>query len=95
MNQHTPVKDLYMPGKPQPSKLRDEFLAANYDEAPHSCDVPDCPGALNKRKLEAFEELVAQLAYLVAYNGAKGLSNNADYNHLVVELQEALAKAKL
>lgn len=23
--------------------------------APHDCDDPECPGAINKRKLEAFE----------------------------------------
>ena len=30
-------------------------------ELPHSCDDPDCPGAVNKRKLEMFEEMVAAL----------------------------------
>ena len=29
--------------------------------APHFCDIPNCPGPENKRKLEAFEELLAAL----------------------------------
>ena len=32
--------------------------------APHSCDVPGCPGPENKRKLEAFEDLLAALQML-------------------------------
>lgn len=27
--------------------------------APHACDEPDCPGPVNKRKLEAFDQLLA------------------------------------
>jgi hypothetical protein len=26
--------------------------------APHECDMPDCPGNANRRKLEAFDELL-------------------------------------
>ena len=29
--------------------------------APHDCDVPGCPGPVNKRKLEAFDSLLAAL----------------------------------
>ena len=29
--------------------------------SPHDCDVPNCPGPVNKRKLEAFDELLAAL----------------------------------
>ena len=29
--------------------------------APHHCMMPDCPGPVNKRKLEAFEDLLAAL----------------------------------
>ena len=34
--------------------------------SPHACEVPGCPGPVNKRKLEAFEELLAALEGLLA-----------------------------
>ena len=33
--------------------------------APHYCMMPDCPGPVNKRKLEAFADLLAALQVLV------------------------------
>ena len=42
-----------------------EILAEHYHlvapTAPHDCDVTDCPGPENKRKLAAFEELLGVL----------------------------------
>ena len=29
--------------------------------APHDCDMPNCPGPVNKRKLEAFDELLTRV----------------------------------
>ena len=41
--------------------------------SPHSCEVLDCPGPVNKRKLEAFEGLLEALKDLVAlYAGSLG-----------------------
>jgi len=36
-------------------------LLARFDEVPHDCADATCPGAVNKRKLEAFEGLRLQL----------------------------------
>ena len=36
--------------------------------APHDCDVPGCPGPVNKRKLEAFEQLLAAALEVHAYD---------------------------
>lgn len=33
-------------------------LIAAAPTAPHECDVPDCPGNINRRKLEAFPDLL-------------------------------------
>ena len=54
----------------QPSRLylfdgTDEFpklqgtTSVDTATAPHECDMPGCPGPVNKRKLEAFDELLA------------------------------------
>ena len=50
--------------------------------APHFCDVPDCPGPVNKRKLEAFEELLDSLVRLIDSNGG------CDFDFTSDELQE-------
>ena len=34
--------------------------------APHDCDDPHCPGNINRRKLEAFDEIRQALVVLVA-----------------------------
>jgi hypothetical protein len=36
----------------------------NRYEVPHRCDVPNCPGAVNKRKLEAFDEMLEAIRNL-------------------------------
>ena len=33
--------------------------------APHDCMMPDCPGPVNKRKLEAFDDMLAGTQRLV------------------------------
>lgn len=37
---------------------------ADEDEVPHDCTDPTCPGAVNKRKLEAFEGLYKEVLAL-------------------------------
>lgn len=46
------------PADPGVIDLGTAKLFALSDTAPHDCDVPGCPGPVNKRKLEALEELV-------------------------------------
>jgi len=36
-------------------------LIAAAPTAPHECDIPGCPGVENKRKLDAFDDLLASL----------------------------------
>ena len=40
----------------------DAALLALAPTAPHECDIPDCPGSVNKRRLEAFDNLLLRLA---------------------------------
>ena len=40
-------------------------LIASAPTAPHDCD-PDCPGGLNKKRLEMFEEMVAAITDALA-----------------------------
>ena len=35
--------------------------------APHDCMMPGCPGPVNKRKLEAFDDLLAAAERVAAY----------------------------
>ena len=48
------------------SKAADAKLVERTHEVPHECDLPGCPGPVNKRKLEAFDELLAALDGLLA-----------------------------
>ena len=41
----------------------DRSLIGAFDELPHSCSDPSCPGDINRRKLEAAEEMAAILKY--------------------------------
>ena len=45
--------------------LANAHLIALAPTAPHSCDDPDCPGAVNKAKLETFPEMLEALRELV------------------------------
>ena len=61
------------------------FLAPT---APHDCDVPGCPGPENKRKLEAFEELLeAARATMEAVK--TGTTSGNPYTKRFVKLAEA------
>ena len=39
-------------------------LIAAASTAPHDCTDPNCPGAINKRKLEAFDEMLEALRHV-------------------------------
>lgn len=41
---------------------------------PHDCDVPDCPGRRNERKLELFEEMLDCLVTLRSASESRLLS---------------------
>ena len=49
------------------SKAADAKLVERTHEVPHACEVPGCPGPVNKRKLEAFEELLVLLRRSLPY----------------------------
>ena len=67
--------------------------------APHSCDVPDCPGPVNKRKLEAFDDLLAALTKIAtAPEGAYSRDKEQYLKNVIAWCQEtaeaAIAKAQ-
>ena len=45
-------------GEVTPEDIANARLIAAAPEAPHDCEVPDCPGARNKRLLDATEGLL-------------------------------------
>lgn len=47
-------------GDERSQRNADYELLALAPTAPHDCDDPQCPGAINKRKLEAFDALLAE-----------------------------------
>lgn len=66
----------------------DARLRAVYDTAPHHCAVPDCPGDLNRRRLEAFDQMRKVLRFLSA-NPAEMLSERL----AIEKIRAALALA--
>ena len=42
-----------------PESLVNASLMTRFNEVPHTCTDPTCPGMVNQRKLEAFEEIKA------------------------------------
>ena len=64
--------------------------------APHDCMMPGCPGPENKRKLEAFEELLILLQRSMSYLkvcGENDINGYSEYDPcLYEEVGAALAK---
>ena len=69
--------------------------------APHDCDVPGCPGPLNQRKLERYQELMAACldmtnllqATIVKYVGNGTILTDAEWNR-VGQARAAIAIGK-
>src|SRR3990167_11147512 len=81
--------------------LRREEWASNADliilapTAPHDCD-PDCPGAVNKKRLEMFEEMVEVVKRFVGYYAGSKKSHlgNGQAYKSHGEMEILLAKVK-
>ena len=80
--------------------MTQEMLADHYHlvapTAPHFCDIPDCPGPVTKRKLEAFDDLLAALRLYVRLDNdlrAGGEIDPADWAECYQAAQAAIARA--
>ena len=81
------------------TKVSKGGLVALACTAPHDCDVPDCPGPANKRKLEAFDDLLAAClamtnllqATIVKYVGNGTILTDAEWDQ-VAQARSAIAK---
>ena len=60
--------------------------------SPHNCNVPGCPGPENKRKLEAFDDLLAACKLALRFALGDHLSENEVGNH-ASQLAAAIALA--
>jgi hypothetical protein len=89
---------------PQPEQeIPNAHLLAAAPTAPHECDDPACPGAENKRKLDAFPDLLEALKeakalamdwaanYQIAY---EALGFNPKHRAILKHIDDAIAKAE-
>lgn len=60
---------------------------------PHDCDIPDCPGAINKRKLEAFDGLLHACKYMLQFLDEYDVDRKL-HPSLRQNLEGAIAKAE-
>ena len=82
------------------SKAADAKLVERTHEVPHDCDIPNCPGPVNKRKLEAFDDLLAAClavtnllqATIVKYVDNGTILTNGEWD-LVGQAHTVIAKA--
>ena len=74
------------------SKAADAKLVERTHEVPHNCMLPGCPGPENKRKLEAFEELLAACKLALRFSMGDNLRQHEVANY-ADQLAEAIAKA--
>ena len=92
-----PMEGDYMDMKPLPFTLA---LVERCYEVPHDCDVPNCPGPVNKRKLDAFWELlevceaVEILVRLAEFPSDEWIVAGSRLPSLGRQLRNAIAKAK-
>mgnify|MGYP001600513847 CR=1 FL=1 len=62
--------------------------------APHDCDVPGCPGPLNQRKLERYQELLAALTKIATEpEGAYHRDRNEYLQNVIAWCQETARAA--
>ena len=68
-----PWKSCARPDAPD-ARLRVESgsLLTRFDEVPHDCTDPTCPGAVNKRKLEVFNRLLYAVKLIARAEEFKG-----------------------
>jgi hypothetical protein len=68
----------------------------NRYEVPHNCDVLNCPGAVNKRKLEAFEEILEALEECCkdSFTASDGMASRCPAATRYWKAVNAIAKAK-
>ncbi|MDE2233778.1 MAG: hypothetical protein KGJ90_06790 [Patescibacteria group bacterium] len=66
------------------------ILICSASEAPHECDIPGCPGDLNRRKLELFNEMAETLWF--AY--ARALQARDQDSELINKLCSVIEKTK-
>ena len=77
-----------------PQARADHNLIALAPTAPHDCDIPGCPGAETKRRLEAAEALLAALlTALVALQRGEQISYE-EYVLATDAIEAAIAKAE-
>ena len=69
----------------------DAHLIAAAPTAPHDCDDPKCSGASNKRKLAAFDEILAALK--LALQIIEGENLDEKYNEVCI-IQDAIAEVE-
>ena len=65
--------------------------------APHDCMMPGCPGPVNLRKLEAFEELLAAACFALKLIDARDTPDSGASPLVVLarqQLRAAIAKAR-
>ncbi len=86
----------YYPTAGVPPSDADANLIALAPTAPHECSVPGCPGPENKRKLEAFDSVLAALkgARKLPRPWIHGGISYDDWEGAFVAIDAAVAKAE-
>lgn len=78
-------------------KWVDGYSRISPNEVPHECSVPDCPGDLNRRKLELFGEMLINMEALSRAEAEFTFPNQESITRLEDAFNECnrlIAKAK-
>src|SRR3990167_10044181 len=81
---------LHCNGKPSNS---DADLISLAPTAPHTCEDPDCPGDINRRKLEAAEEMARALQTINGWSKCQCREKHGDNFNCCVLIAEAALSA--
>ncbi len=77
----------------------DDYQGLDLHASPHDCDIPNCPGRENERKLELFDDLLENLqavSMAISLSMLQGSALNGSYawKWLKDDLDKHIAKAK-
>ena len=98
---NTKIADYSQPYMPFAEEDANARLIAAATTAPHECDDPTCSGAINKRKLDAFPELLEAckaakqaIANAISFvNDEAAPTSSTEISTLFAQLYAAIAKA--
>jgi hypothetical protein len=93
--QHTPSEydGMLIPSCARTVPIGSCGFTGGYGAAPHECDDAECPGNVNRLKLEAFDDLLRGCKFLLNQCGEHNIIDD-DHEGDYIHVHDTIAKAE-